>query len=390
MLLDDRLINQMVCVCANFVNTAPPLTSTLLQMVSLGETSRQFGDNCDNRLDWNEMAFTMQIVSVFLYFSSCWEASMNPRNPLIVAAAIFFFGFAIIASYLAFQIWGPIFLFFTFLLFGLGVLLSYRGRIELIDEMEVGVIFNRFNNSFCRFAISPTPAPDYDCRDYRVPRWLPFGLQWLRLKDPYHVRLRWHEELTGKIPKKSQTASGKLANIRTADGVSVTIPWKISYTVDVSLIPNFLRHKMARALPDYSDKVVAGRTERALKHLVENQTIRTLYQSGALQTLELQLSQNLYRQLSNPNLGFKNIPPKDVSLGPIGMPFDVEKALETAHQRKIHTEMVAEALDRLQIAVSKFTKDDMERLTKLEKLRILEEKDVESIQMARVFIGGKE
>jgi hypothetical protein len=329
----------------------------------------------------------MKPITVFPDFSSCWEASMKPRNPLIVAAAIFFFGFAIIASYLAFQVWGLLFLLLTLLLFAFGVWLSYRGRIELIDEMEVGVIFNRFNNSFCRFEISPEPEPGNDCRDYRIHRWTPFGLQWLKLNDPYHIRLRWHEELTGKIPKKSQSTSGKLANIRTSDGVSVTIPWKVSYTVDVSQIPDFLRHKMARALPEHSDKVVAGRAERALKHLIENQTIQSLYQSSALQTLELQLSQNLYRQLSTPNLGFKNIPPKDVSLGPIEMPADVEHALETAHQRKIHTEMVAESLGRLKKAVGQFSEEDMKRLEKLEELRILEEKDVESIHLARVFVG---
>ncbi|MCA9919898.1 MAG: hypothetical protein KC445_18200 [Anaerolineales bacterium] len=312
---------------------------------------------------------------------------MKPRNPLIVAAAIFFVGFAIVASYVAFQIWGLIFVVMTMLVFGFGVWLSYLSRLELIDEMEVGVVFNRFNNSFCRFVVSPEPAADHDCRDYRVERWMPFALRWLKFNDPYHVRLRWHEELVGRIPKRSLSASGKLENVRTSDGVPITIPWKVSYAIDVNLLPPFLRHKMARALPDNSDKIVGGRAERALKHLIETQTIQTLYQARALQTLEMQLSQNIMRQLTDPNLGIKNIPPKDVALGPIVMPHEVEKALETAHQRKIHTEMVSEAMDRLQKAVSKFDHADMKRLEKLEQLRILDDKDVESIHLAKVFVG---
>lgn len=312
---------------------------------------------------------------------------MKPSNPLIVAATIFFVGFALVASYLAFQIWGPLFLLMTVSLFIFGVWISYLGKLELIDEMEVGVIFNRFNNSFCRFEVSPEPVADHDCRDYRVQRWAPFALKWFKFLDPYHVRLRWHEELVGRIPKRSLTASGKLESIRTADGVAVTIPWKVSYTIDVTLIPPNLRHKMARALPEHSDKVVASRAERALKHLIENQTIQTLYETSALQNLEMQLSQNVTRLLNGPNLGFKDISPKDVSLGPIVMPKEVEKALETAHQRRIHTEMVTIAMNELEKAVSRFTPQMMDRLEKLEKLRILDAKDVESIHLAKVFVG---
>ncbi|WP_420630378.1 SPFH domain-containing protein [Candidatus Leptofilum sp.] len=315
---------------------------------------------------------------------------MNPRNPFIVAATIFFVGFSLVAAYVAFQVLGLTVMLFILILFALGILLAYQSRLELIDEMEVGVVFNRFNNSFCRFVISPEPNPDHDCRDYRFPRWIPFGLVGLMFDDPYHARLRWHEELTGRIPKKSQSTSGKLENIRTSDGIAVSIPWKVSYTVDVSLIPPFLRHKMARVLPDFSDKVVTGRAERVLKHLIETQTIESLYQANALQTLEVQVSQNLYRQLSNPNLGFKNIPPKDVVLGPIEMPRDVEKALETAHQRMIHTKMVSEAMERLHLAIDNFNDADMKRLEQLEKLRILDGKDVESLHLAKVFVGKQD
>ena len=315
---------------------------------------------------------------------------MNPRNPLLVAAVIFFVGFTAVTLFLAFQGWGIVLFLLISMLFMFGVLLSYRGRLVLIDEMEVGVIFNRFNNSFCRFHVSPDPTPDFNCRDYRTTRLIPFATYWLKLNDPYHIRLRWHEELTGKISKKALSTSGKVTDIRTSDGVPVTIPWKVSYNVDVSLIPEKLRHKMARALPENSDKMVAGKAERAIKHLIENQTIHSLYGPGAIQALEQQLCQRIHRQLTVPvNLGFKEIPPKDVTLGPIEIPSNVEKALELAHSRQIQTEMVAGSLERLQRAVNGFSKEDIRRLSELERLRILDDKEVRSLYLSDAFIRSE-
>lgn len=72
------------------------------------------------------------------------------------------------------------------------------------------------------------------------------------------------------------------------------------------------------------------------------------------------------------------------------MPTDVEKTLEIAYQRKIHTQMVTEAMNRLKEAVSNFSDEEMKRLEKLEKLRILDAKDVESIHLAKVFIGKQD
>ena len=255
------------------------------------------------------------------------------------------------------------------------------------------MIFNPINNSFLRFAVSPEPEPVRQLQRTRKPGWIPFGRRVFTINDPYLVRLHWYEEVRGTIPKKSLTAKGKLENIRTADGIPVTVSWKVSYTVDVNLITETIKHKMARALPDNSDKIVSGRAERAIKHLFELRSIQTLYAinlsdgSGAIQNLEQEICQRVNRQLSQPvNLGFKEIKPKDVSLGPIEVPPKVEKALELAHQRKIHTETVAGALERLQIAVAGFNAQDMHHLAELERLRILDEKDIKSLNLADSFV----
>jgi len=321
---------------------------------------------------------------------------MSQRNPLIYAAAILFFGFSTVAAYQAFKFVGLAFLLLITVLFALSILLYYRSRLELIDEMEVGVIFNRFNNSFCRFVVSPKPTPRHNYNNYRITRWIPFSLQWLKLNDPYFVRLRWHEKLEGKIPKRAQTASGKLENVRTADGIPITISWKVSYKVNVDLISEVIKYKMAHALPEHSGKIVSSRAERAIKHLVELRSIKSLYEfdnqrgPGIIQGLEEDLCQRISRQLSHPvNLGFEEFKPKEISLGPIVMPAKVEKALELAHQRKIQTEMVARAMERLQRAVSGFSAEDVRRLSELERLRILDDKEIRSLYLSDAFVGSE-
>lgn len=315
---------------------------------------------------------------------------MTLRHPLILAATIPFVGFAAVAAFQAFGPLGVILLVVTAIFLVLAILFTYRFRSELIDEMEVGVIFNRVNNSFCRFAISPEPNPGANCRNYRLSRWLPFGLEWLKLNDPYFVRLRWYEELTDKIPKRAQSATGTLVNLRTIEGVPITLEWKVSYTIDVTLIPEKLQHKMARALPRHSDKMVTSKVVRAVKHLVETRTIQSLYELKAIQELEQELCQRVNRQLSHPvNLGFREIQAKDVYLGPITMPTQVEKALELAHQRKIQAETVAGALERLKRAVDGFSKEDIRRWSELERLRILDDKDAGMLYLSDAFVRSE-
>lgn len=320
---------------------------------------------------------------------------MNFRHPLIIGVAILFLGFVTVAAYEAFNIAGIILLMVLIMSFIIIVRVAIP-KAALIDEMEVGVIFNRFNNSFSRFAIGKDPKTVQRTHSRRTQGWISFGRQIFSFNDPYRERLRRYEEIRATIPKKSQTAKGKLENVRTADGIPITISWKVSYTVDVTLISPGLEHKMARALPEHSTKMVTGKVDRAIKHLVELRSIQSLYEFGTLheqgviQALEQEVCQRVNRQLSQPvNLGFEEIKPKDVSLGPIEMPAKVEKALELSHQRKIQTEMVAGAMERLQRAVNGFSAEDVRRLSELERLRILDDKEIRSLYLSDAFVGSE-
>ena len=320
---------------------------------------------------------------------------MNFRYPLIVGMAILFTGFAVVASYEAFGILGVIMLMLMIVLFVIGILFTFR-RVVLIDETEIGVIFNRFNNSFSRFVVSPDPEPARRLQRRHRPGWVPIGRRIFIFNDPYHIRLSWFEEVQSTIPKKPQTAKGKLENVRTADGIPISISWKASYMIDIKRITPKIEHIMARVLPEYADKIVTSKVERAIKHLVELRSIRTLYEMselqeyGALQGLEQEICQRLNRQLSQPvNFGFKELTSTDIALGPIEVPAKVEKALELAHQRKIQTEMVAQALERLQQAVSGFSNEDIRRLSELERLRILDDKEIRSLYLSDAFVHSE-
>ena len=314
---------------------------------------------------------------------------MNLRQPIAIAMLILFFGFAAVAAYQAFGLSGIIIMVLLLVLVGIVLYISFR-KAALVDEMEVGVVFNRFNNSFIRFAVGAEPDAARNYNTYYKPNWIPFGRTMLAINDPHYVRLRWYEEVRSRIPKKSQTAKGELKNLRTADGIPVTVNWKVSYTVDVTLITPKIKHKMARTLPENSEKVIGGKVERALKHIIELRTIQSLYGLGAIQALEQELTQRVDRQLTQPvNLGFQTIKPKDVSLGPIIVPSEVEKALELAHQRQIQAETAAGALVRLQQAIGSFSQRDMHHLAELERLRILDDKEIRSLYLSDAFIRSE-
>lgn len=314
---------------------------------------------------------------------------MNLRQPLIIAAVILFAGFATVTAYSAFGVLGLALLLLIGLMFATAVAITFR-KGALVDEMEVGVIFNRFNNSFIRFAVSPDPDPSRQMARQPTTNWIPFGQRLYAINDPYVVRLRWFEEVRGTIPKKSLTAKATLSNLRTADGIPISVTWKVSYTINVNLITDKIRHKMARTLPEHSDKVITGKVERVIKHLVEQRTIQSLYGPGAIQDMEQEVCQRVNRQLTDPvNLGFQELKPKDISLGPVEVPTKVEKALELAHQRKIQTEMVAGALERLKLAIKEFTSDDIRHWTELERLRILDSKEAGLLYLSDGFVRSE-
>lgn len=312
---------------------------------------------------------------------------MNLSRLLVVLLAVGFLAAAIF-SFALFTV--PVAIIILLLMIVFGLVFYFRllqPPLILIDEMEVGVVFNRCNGKFERFIVSPDPDQVQKRRGPSFCIFL-FGQPVLAYNDPFFVRLRPYERLDEtRIPKKSQTTKGELTKLRTKEGILIDIDWSISYFVSIDEILPIIQHKMARALPKFSDKVVSGRAVRALKHIIEQKTIEELYKEGALRKLEEEVRRVLNETLNN--LGFKEISSRDVKLGPIKIPPNVEKALESAHQRKLQTSTAVSALNDLKAAIENFNDADMRRLAELERLRILDEKTSSLVYMTDASVRSE-
>lgn len=238
-------------------------------------------------------------------------------------------------------------------LVALGVVyLFYRFCYIHLNEMEVGVLFDREGN-FSRF-----------------------------IDSGHHFINPFKEQLTDKLPKGPQSSKGTAKKIRTSEGVAVDIQWDVSFFIDVRKILPGIEHKMARALPKYAANMVGGRVLHSLRHLVEEMGIEELHTKGSIKQLEEAMRVEVSRRAKN--LGILEIDKSDVKLGPIEMPLPVEKALEANYELKLRVE----ALDLLQQVISKFTDKHMERLGELERLRILDNGETQFYMMETMAKGG--
>ena len=241
-----------------------------------------------------------------------------------------------------FPIWITIPLLLTLIALFIYSSLSYRrASLVVIGEMEVGTVFSRRTGNFLRFL-----RPGF----HRI--------------DPYR------EREGDRIYLGSQSASGTCDELRTKEGIPLSIEYNVSFSVDPDDVLPAIRYKMARALPKAAPNMIAGRVKHILRHLVEQKSIYELYQAGALKKLEAEVRAEV--SSSSKAIGVGELGGSDVKLGPIRMPAQLEKALKMDYERKLQTATSIEALERLHAVVSKFEERDMERLWELEQLRVLE------------------
>ncbi len=235
------------------------------------------------------------------------------------------------------------------LLAGIAALtLMYQYAYIHLNEMEVGVLFNRERN-FSRF-----------------------------LQPGHHFINPLAEYLDSKLPKGSQTTKGTARQIRTKEGISVSIQWDVSFFIDVTKIKPGIEHKMARALPKFAVNIVGGRVLHSLRHIVEKMSIEELHSAGSIKRLEDAVGLEVYRRAAH--LGVLEIAGNDIKLGPIDIPPHVEKAIEANYERQL----TVEAVDKLQRVIDRFTNDHMEKLAELERLRILDSADAQYFLMETI------
>ncbi|MCP4424384.1 MAG: hypothetical protein GY803_07835 [Chloroflexi bacterium] len=274
-----------------------------------------------------------------------------------------------------YQIWGwsgPAWL--LAIVIGLLVVNFFRSLcIVHINEMEFGVVFYR-NGNFSRF--------------------LGFG-HGPRAK--YHFINPFAERLESKITRGSQKANAT-TNVRTRDGVPVDITWAISFKVDTANILEVIDFKLARSLPKAAKNIVGGKAVQSLRHIVEQKYVAELYGVDASKKLERELCDQVNARLQlrhkeafaangvpvvppRPEgegisgLGPDEIPWRDVQITAVNLPSDVEKAIEQDYERKLRTKTTLAAMESLRKVVSRYSDIDMERLSELERLRILDGND---------------
>jgi regulator of protease activity HflC (stomatin/prohibitin superfamily) len=245
----------------------------------------------------------------------------------------------------------------------------YRG-IVVVDEMSAAVVFNRQTHNFAYF-IDSRSGIDLDQRPFNHHRHTLLNRFLFNRSPSHHFISPLHEHVKAWISKRPQTAKGVTEQVRTREGIPLTIHWSFGYTIDPILIRPGIEYKLARALPEFSNNMIGGRVIHALRYLIEQLSVHELYQENAIKKLEAALRHEVNQRATN--LGFPEIVASDVRVGPIEVPPQVEKAIEAAHERELQTATAVKALRSLHSAISQFGPEDMERLAELERLRILEE-----------------
>ncbi|MCA9874704.1 MAG: SPFH domain-containing protein [Anaerolineales bacterium] len=189
----------------------------------------------------------------------------------------------------------------------------------------------------------------------RFVRFLPPGSHWIR---PFL------EQVTATLATDSTTVQGRTSGLQTIGGLSLTIAWRLSYTLNVVQVPAARQPKVARLLARNPTNTVRNHLGNVLQHIVGEYTIEQLTLPGAHKQLEIQAREAIDQRLRP--LGFEV---SRVMIGAIEMPPHVKSALEAVHERQMQAENEAKALSLLQQVVSQFSDADMQRLIELERIR---------------------
>jgi hypothetical protein len=261
---------------------------------------------------------------------------------------------------------------FLFLI-GLGALFYFwfkRNAYILVDEMDAAVIFYKSTNNFAYFIDSApseviAPGRPYNLHNTR------FLNRRFRRDDYHHYINPFKERVEDRVTKRPLSVSETTSDIRTKEGVPVKIKWSVGYNLDVTLINPGIEYKIARALPNFHSNMIKGRVVHALLYMIEQKNVTELYTTDAIKKLEVELRHEVTKRAQG--LGFKDIAQNDVKVFPVQVPYEVQKAIEAAHERELQTETAVKALEQIKRAINEYDDQDIERLAELERLRILDQ-----------------
>lgn len=174
------------------------------------------------------------------------------------------------------------------------------------------------------------------------------------------------EHIEAYITTAGQSTSAKTAGIQAIGGLNLAVEWTLAYSIIPTKVSPDSRAKMARALPHKAAAIARQQINNCLHHVIGDYTLEQLCEPSAHRKLERAVRQLAYTRLAP--LGF-NI--SRLMIDAVHMPKHVLSALEAAHEREMHAEKEARALEKLQKVISRFSKDDMERLIELERIHMM-------------------
>ena len=224
-----------------------------------------------------------------------------------------------------------------------------------VPELEVGVIFRREGNTFARFV----PAGRH--------RLLPFV-----------------ERLVTTIPLNPGSISGTCNEVQTSGGVLLDVAWTLAYKLDPFRTAVVDRPRLARTLPHKSAAVARKHMDNVLRHVVGQYSVTQIAEPGFQTRLERELRLMLAQRLAPAGFIISR-----VMIGAIVLPPAMQSAFAAAHQRRLHTEVEAQALARLQRVISQFSDADMQRLMELERIHALGQNGVTLLYSTETAVNGR-
>ena len=300
---------------------------------------------------------------------------MRTRDILLPIVITLIVVAAILLALVAWMNFSPEAAIFLYTLLIIGILVSLLIRwfkkhaYILVNEMDAAVIFYKSTNNFAYFIDSNPSETVASSRPYNLHNTYLLN-RWF--KQPYHHFINpFKERVETRVTKRPLSVNDTTSGIRTKEGIPVKIKWAVSYNLDVTLIRPGIEYKLARAIPYFHTNMIKGRAIQSLRYMIEQKNVTELYTTDAIKKLEVELRHEVTKRVQG--LGFKDISPVDVKVGPVQVPYDVEKAIEAAHERELQTNTTVKALEQIKKAVNEYDNQDIERLAELERLRILDQ-----------------
>lgn len=234
----------------------------------------------------------------------------------------------------------------------------YRYTFILLTEMEVGVVFRR-NGNFAYF-----------------------------LDSGRHFINPLTHQLVDRMTKGNINTGRFTTECRTQEGIPVTVELSVTVQINPFNIIERIAHKLSRALPKHAPRMVRGRVEHAIRHMLENKSVNELYNYNATRQLEAELLNEAQERTRI--YGIKPIRSNDVKIFAIHLPDEVEKAIKANYERHLQTQTATEALECLYNIVRQFDDRTMSRLAELERLRVIENSGSLVYMMESLIKEGKQ